>query len=66
MPVSWTAYVGPDGRAVYDLNAFVPKGSTIISDHTAIADARDAVERYKIRQEREALESAGQKELDFA
>lgn len=62
--MSWTVYLSPESSlATYDLNAFVPRGARIISDHVAIADARDAVEAYRARQEREAAEAAWQRDL---
>jgi hypothetical protein len=62
--LSWTAYLSPESNLpTYDLAPFVPKGARVISDHALISDARDAVEAYRARQEREALVDAGQKEL---
>lgn len=64
--MSWVAFVDDTGRCLYDLNPFVPDGAKIISAHVLIADARDAVEKYREQQRREVLAAAGQKELDFA
>ena len=62
--MSWVAYLSPESNLpTYDLSPFVPKGARIISDHALISGARDAVEAYKLEQEREALVDAGQKEL---
>ena len=61
--MAWVAYVDDTGRALYDLNPFVPDNVKIISAHVLIADARDAVEAYKERQRQEVLAAAGQKEL---
>lgn len=61
--MSWVAFVSHDGHCQYDLDPFVPRDATVISAHALIADARDAAEAYRARQEREAAEAAGQKEL---
>lgn len=61
--MTWIAYVAADGRPVYELSPFVPAGARVISGHADISGARDAVEAYKLRQEREALEAAGQLDM---
>ena len=61
--MSWVAFVIPGRLAEYDLDAFRPANAVVISSHALISDARDAVEAYRARQEREALEAAGQRDL---
>ena len=61
--MTWSLYSLPTGRVEIDLRVLVPADARLISDHQTLPEARDAREAYQRKQEREALEAAGQKDL---
>lgn len=58
----WALYLDTDGKAKVDFYAFV-LGRPLIAEHADKRDADAALLVYRARQEREALEAAGQQDL---
>ena len=59
----WVVFIDPDThRADVDLDVFAPD-APFISSHIDINDARAARDAHRERQEREAAEARGQRDL---
>lgn len=59
----WLVIRTPAGTALVEQHALVGGHDVVISRHPTIQEARAALVEYRVRQEREAAEAAGQGSL---